>query len=126
MKNKSPITVLLISLLLSLAVFFVLLYNADPRQGIVVIALFVGSICLSIFAGVSLVAYGFRRLLNKSEKLGSELKNSMREGLLSALYAGAILGLAGIQLLSWWDAGLLALSLLLFEVYFSSGREQKL
>ena len=124
--KKSPVRLLIGLLLLSSAVFGYSLYYTDPRTGVITISIFVGSLSFGIFALISLVAYGLRRVLFKGERRGNETRASLREGLLAALYLAVVLGLAGIKLLTWWDAGLLAFSLILFEVYFSSGKEQVL
>lgn len=124
MKSRSFVNTHITSIILSGAAFGYFLYFSDPRQGTITISLFLVSLFVLVASTVSLLAHFLRSLVNKNEVLHQSNRASLREGVLAAIYSIAVLGLAGIKLLTWWDALLLALSLILFEVYFSSGKEQ--
>ena len=104
--------------LLCFSIFFL-----NPKMGPSAITTLLVSLFFSLLCIISLLGFLFRVRKSNNELLFEAIKTSLRQGLLVGIYAIAILGLAGVKLLTWWDSLLLALSLVLFEIYFKSGKE---
>jgi len=102
------------------------LYFLNPKMGTVAITTLLVSIFFTLVCLVSLLGFLIRVRGSNNELLFESFKTSLREGVLVGLYAMGVLGLAAIKLLTWWDAVLLALSLILFEIYFKSSKEIKI
>ena len=54
--------------------------------------------------------------------MGRSVQVSTRRALLSAIFVISLMFLGSINLLTWWDAALLAFSLALFELYFKTNK----
>jgi len=126
MNKKIFIPIMLILAIISGVFLLYLFYTQDPRSGNIVITLFLISIFVMITSFTSLLLFLLRIIFGDKEMVYRKAKNSFREGFLLALYAIVLLSLGATSLLTWWDSLLLALSLVLFEIYFLSGREKKL
>ncbi|MEI6267016.1 MAG: hypothetical protein WCP14_03955 [bacterium] len=126
MSKKTFIPITLTLAIISGAFLLYLFYTQDPRSGNTVIALFLISVFVMITSFSSLLLFLFRIMFSDKEMVYRKAKNSLREGFFLAVYAVALLSLGATSLLTWWDSLLLALSLVLFEIYFLSGREKKL
>lgn len=101
------------------------LYFLNPKMGTVAITTLLISIFFTLVCLVSLLGFTLRVGFGNNEVLFDAFKTSLRQGVLVGLYALGVLGLASIKLLTWWDAVLLGLSLVLFEIYFKSSKETK-
>jgi Ca2+/Na+ antiporter len=106
--------------LLAFSIFYL-----NPKMGVSAITTLLVSMFFTILCLVSLVGFVARVRHSNNELLFDSFKTSLRQGFLFGLYALGILGLASLKLLTWWDALLLALSLILFEIYFKSSKEAK-
>ena len=102
------------------------LYSLDPRGGGVNVTIFLVSLFFLILSVFSLVSFILIRRNSNNEGHFLAYRSSIRRGLLLGFYTVGILGLSALELLTWWDALLLALSLILFELYFISGKEKSL
>jgi hypothetical protein len=126
MKNSSFIKAMLGGLLIFAPLLIFSLFFLDPKAGTTVITIFLVSIFFTSVCLVSLIGFATRVYWGNNELLFEAFKTSLRQGTLVGLYALGILGLASLKLLIWWDALLLAFSLILFEIYFKSNKEAKL
>lgn len=84
------------------------------------------SIFFTLVCLIALLGFLIRVRAGNNEVLFDAFKTSLRQGVLVGLYALGALGLAAIKLFTWWDGLLLALSLVLFEIYFKSSKETKI
>lgn len=125
--NKKTFTIaMLYGLLIFVPLLAYSLYFLNPKMGTVAITTLLVSIFFTLVCLVSLLGFLIRVRGSNNELLFESFKTSLREGVLVGLYAMGVLGLAAIKLLTWWDAVLLALSLILFEIYFKSSKEIKI
>jgi hypothetical protein len=123
MKKSAYIRVLVIGLLIFMPLSGYSIYFLNPLMGTWAITTLITSLFFTLVCLVTLVGFTFRVRANNNEVIFGAFKTSLRQGFLVGLYALAVLGLASINLLTWWDALLLALSLILFEIYFKSSKE---
>lgn len=107
-----------------LSLFSVFFLN--PEGGMATIITLIVSVSLSLLFLVSLIGYELRIKFGHNELLYQAIKTSLRQGFWIGIYVAGVLGLAAASLLTWWDAVLLALSLILFEIYFKSSKEIKI
>lgn len=126
MNKNSYIKVMLTGLgifvpLLAFTIFFL-----NPKMGTWVITTLLISVFFVLVCLVSLAGFSIRVRAANNEILFGAFKTSLRQGVLVGFYVLGVLGLAAIRLLTWWDALLLALSLILFEIYFKSSKETKI
>ncbi len=111
--NGMGFAVLGLSLVLLLLVNFTSPEMGALSYGTFFISLFLLLICLATIIGF----YGRRRLSN-NEVLYKNLKSAFRQGTLVALYITVLLILRAAALLNWWDAALLAVSVISFDMFF--------
>lgn len=123
MKKTSFTRVMLIGLIIFVPLLLFALFYLNPKMGTGAITTLLVSLFFSILCLFSLIGFLLRVRTSNNELMHDAIKTSLRQGFLMGLYAVAFLGLAGVKLLTWWDALLLALSLVLFEIYFKSGKE---
>jgi amino acid transporter len=123
MKKNTFTRVMLIGIVIFVPLFLFSVFFLNPKMGVTAITTLLISLFFSLLCLVALAGFFFRIKKSNNELLYEAIKTSLRQGLLVGIYAVSILGLAGIQLLTWWDGLLLALSLILFEIYFKSGKE---
>lgn len=102
------------------------LYYLNPKMGVAAMVTLLVSIFFTVTCLVALALFELRARLGNNELLFATFKASLRQGLLVGFYLLGILALAATRLLTWWDALLLALSLILFEIYFKSSKERKI
>ena len=109
--------------LVSGAIFVYSLYGLDPRGGGVNVTIFLVSLFFAVSSIFALLNFIILRRRSNNEGHFSASRGALRRGLLLGFYLVGVLGLSALELLTWWDAVLLALSLVLFELYFISGKE---
>ena len=114
---------MLIGIIIFIPLFLFSIFFLNPKMGTTAITTLLVSLFFSLLCLVALGGFSFRVKKSNNELLYETIKTSLRQGFLVGIYAVAILGLAGIKLLTWWDAIPLAFSLVLFEIYFKSGKE---
>jgi hypothetical protein len=106
--------------------FFVFLLTAlNPDKGLFVIISFYLSLTFAIICFASLIGYRMRKKATNNEIHYSSIRVSMREAFLLALFFDGLLALGSIRLLTWWDALLLAATLILLELYLQSSATAK-
>jgi len=104
------------------AILVFTLLKLDPKQGFVTVFTFYVSLTLTITCLFSLLSFMVRRKVTNNELFFANIKVSFRQALLLAVFADLTLFIASIGLLTWWDIILLALSLILLELYFESNK----
>lgn len=114
---------MLVLSLISGAIFVYSLYRLDPRGSGINVTIFLVSLFFAVSGLFALLNFLVLRTRSNNEGHFSASRGSLRRGLLLGFYLVGILGLSALELLTWWDAVLLALSLVLFELYFISGKE---
>lgn len=98
------------------------LLKLNPGQGLFAIITFYVSLTLTVTCLASLVSFSARRKVTNNELYFANIKVSFRQALLLAIFIDLTLFIASINLLTWWDIVLLALSLILLELYFESNK----
>lgn len=126
MSKKSFERAMLTGLVVFVPLLAFSLYYLNPKMGTAAITTLLVSLFFTLVCLFSLVGFTIRVRIGNNEVLFDAFKTSLRQGVLVGLYALGILGLASIRLLTWWDGVLLALSLILFEIYFKSSKEAKI
>lgn len=126
MNKKAYTRVMLIGLLIFVPLLGYSIYYLNPKMGTVAITTLLVSIFFTLTCLISLLGFLVRARVSNNEVIFDAFKTSLRQGVLTGFYALGVLGLAAIRLLTWWDALLLALSLVLFEIYFKGSKETKL
>lgn len=126
MKKQSFERLMLTGLLIFVPLLAYSLYYLNPRMGLAAIVTLLVSIFFTVTCLVSLALFELRARFGNNELLFATFKTSFRQGLLVGFYLIGVLALAATRLLTWWDALLLALSLILFEIYFKSSKERKI
>jgi len=116
---------MVLGLVIFMPLFGYSIYFLNPKMGIGAISTLLISIFFVLTCLVSLLGFLARSKASNNEVIFDSYKSSLRQGTLVGVYALGILGLASIRLLTWWDAVLLALSLILFEIYFKSSKETR-
>jgi len=111
--NGMALGVFVLSLVLVALVNFTSPEAGAISYGSFFITFFLLLICLATIVGF----YGRRRMSN-NEVLYQNLKNAFRQGTLVALYFTVLLILRAADLLNWWDAALLAVSVISFDMFF--------
>lgn len=109
------------------AIFVFLLIAMNPDKGLFAVVSFYLSLSFAIICLGSLVGHYFRKKATNNEMYYGSIRISMREAFLAALFVDGLLALGKIRLLTWWDATLLAATIILLELYLlSSGNSKKL
>ena len=124
MNQKAFIRTQLVGMAIFIPVLAYTIYFLDPRKGAIAITVFLVATFAAVMCTFSLLGFLLRQKISNNENLNENVRTSMREGFLLGLYAVGVLGLGATRLLTWWDAILLAFSLVLFEIYFISGKEK--
>jgi amino acid transporter len=115
---------MLLGFIAFLTIFLFVVFMLSPEEGTYAIITFFGSLTLATICFISLTAYLLRRKASNNEIYFKNVRSAIRESLLFALFIDTILFLGIINLLTWWDALLLAGALILLEMYFLSSNKQ--
>ena len=104
---------------LALSLVLVLIVNfTTPEMGAVSYGSFFISLFLLLVCVATIVGFYGRRRMSNNEVLYKNLKSAFRQGTLVALYFTVLLILRAADLLNWWDAALLAMSIISFDMFF--------
>lgn len=92
--------------------------NTNPTQGgqAAVLAFYL-SLFAGLFGALTLVGYGWRRLVTHNELKYSILRTAFRQAFLVSVLVIGLLLLQSLQLFSWWEAWLLIAVVVLLELY---------
>jgi hypothetical protein len=103
--------------------YIVFTTNPDEKNIATLIVLYF-CIFVSIFSFSSLFLSFFRKKEIKPELLMVKIKSFTRQAVLVAIFIVSLMFLGSLDLLTWWDAVLLAFSMVLFELYFKSNKRR--
>ena len=103
----------------ALSLILVLLFNfTSPEMGAVSYGSFFIAFFLLLICLATIIGFYVRRRASNNEVLYQNLKNAFRQGTLVALYFTVLLILRAADLLNWWDAALLLVSVISFDMFF--------
>lgn len=111
-RGLSLITLIFGGLTLLLTIF------TSPDQGPFTIILYYVSVFFFTMGLSSLVLFLYRKWWTHNEVIFGNVKTSVRQGFLMAFFVVSILALSSMNLLTWWDASILAISFLLIDLFF--------
>lgn len=103
----------------ALSLALVLLLNfTSPEMGAASYGSFFIVLFLLLICVATILGFYMRRRMSNNEVLYQNLKSAFRQGTLLALYFTVLLILRAADLLNWWDAALLAVSVISFDMFF--------
>jgi Na+/alanine symporter len=105
------------ALIFSLALVFILNFTT-PEMGAVSYGSFFISLFLLLVCFTTIVGFYIRRKASNNEIIFRNLKSAFRQGTLIALYFTVLMIMRAANLLNWWDAALLAVSVIAFDMFF--------
>lgn len=121
MKTRMYLFLLFCITLFSLGFFILILFNVNPYQSdLLTNSMFFVSLFIFITGILTLVGFYFRVKISNNEIFFSNFTPSLRQASLFSLTIVGILVLESLRVLTWWDAIMLALSILLIELYFQN------
>jgi Ca2+/Na+ antiporter len=104
----------------------VVLYIDPTEAGFFGNGLFYMTLFLWLSGGITLLLVWLRRKWQEEHQIAGSLGTSLRQSAFLALYILTLLTFQYFQILTWWDALLAGVAVLLIELYFlhQSGRFQ--
>jgi len=121
MKLKSYVWGMGLISLISLIAFYLVAVNVDPAaSGAAGKALFYLVLFFFLSGLFNLLLLGSRRVFLGSEVAFHGISLSLRQGILLAILAIALLILQSFRMLFWWDGLLVLAGIFLIELYFLS------
>lgn len=121
MKTRLYLFVLFCITLFSLGFFILMLFNTNPyNSDIFTVSMFFVSLFIFITGIITLIGFYVRVKMSNNEVFYANFKPSLRQALLFALAIVGIFVLNSLKVLTWWDGIMLALSILLVEMYFQN------
>jgi len=119
---RKYINFLLSGLVVFGAVLIFVVFSLAPDKGYLGFGSFFISLFLFLLCLFTILGFYARRRISNNEVLYYNLRTAFRQGTIAALYATLIMVMQAARLLTWWDAILLGLALIFFDVFF---REKK-
>lgn len=125
MPRRSFVISVIIATLLSWAAWVVVINRLGPYSNdrMLALVLFFVSFFFAITGTLTLIGYGLRVYFHRNEIFFSHIGTSLRQGILLAVFVCFCLLFQMYRVFTWWNAGLLFLSLALIEVFFLSRRK---
>ncbi|MBU1118388.1 hypothetical protein KKH43_00730 [Patescibacteria group bacterium] len=115
-----------ISTLFCVAAFFLVLVYIDPADtGIVGFVCFYLSLFFSFVGLFTLIGFYLRIWFSGNEIIFAHVAPSFRQAIFFAIIIVGSLMLQSFRLLTWWDALLFVLSIILLEFFFMSRSSNK-
>lgn len=111
--NGMALGVVFFSLVIAVVVNFM-----SPEMGAISYGSFFISFFLLLLCLFTIVGFYGRRRISNNEVLYRNLKTAFRQGTFIALYFTVLLILRAAELLNWWDAVLLAISMISLDMFF--------
>jgi hypothetical protein len=116
---------LILLLLASTAALIYVLNKLDPTvNSLVSLGSFYLAAFLFVFSAMALLSFWVRRRFGTSELIALHFRQSLRQGILTAILASCALILQSLRLFSLTNLGLIIAALLFLEFYFIS-KERK-
>lgn len=121
MKLKTYLFAIFSITLLSLGVWLLIFFNVDRDVAdFITISAFFGSLFLWLAGFLTLIIFYLRVWFSNKEVVFSNLPISIRHAILIALIIVGLLALNALQVLTWWDAGMYLVVVVLLELFFRS------
>lgn len=121
MKTKLYLFLFFCLTLFSFGFFILILSNINPYESdILTISMFFVSLFIFISGILTLIGFYIRVKMSNNEVFFANFKPSLRQAVLFSLALMGILILQTLKVLTWWDALMLSLSILLIELYFQN------
>lgn len=121
MKTRLYLFVFFCLTLFSLGFFILILSNINPFDSdILTISMFFVSLFIFITGILTLIGFYIRVRVSNNEIFFANFKPSLRQATLFSLALIGILIFQSLKVLTWWDALMLTLSILLIELYFQN------
>lgn len=98
----------------------------EPGKGIGVIAFYFIALFFFVLGLTAILGFYFRKINSHNEIGFSNIRISIRQASLFALFVCLLLLLSASRLLNLWDGVILGISFLLIELYFKSRRYNEL
>ena len=119
MKLKSYLFSVFAVTLLSLGVWFMILFNIDvDTADFLTISAFFGSLFLWLTGILTFIIFYFRVWISNNEVIFTFLPISIRHSILISYTLVGILSMNALNVLTWWDAIMLILVTVLIELFF--------
>lgn len=112
---------LFLSIIFCWVAFGLIVVHIDPFKAPAwAFIFFFTSLFLALTATATLINFYLRVYLLKRETIYTNLGIAFRQGLFLSMTICSLLGMQALRVLTWWDAVLLILSILLLELYFGA------
>ena len=92
-------------------------------SGALALTFFYSSLFLAVMGTFALIFYCLRLIIQKPENINRPLNASLRQGALLSVMICVGLAFQRLRVLTWWDALLLLMIVLMIEFYFGSRSE---
>lgn len=122
MTRSSYILGILLATLLSWGAWIVVINRLSPysQDKNLAFLMFFASLFFAVSGTLTLLGYFLRIYLHRNEVFFSHIGTSLRQGVLLSIFMCICLVFQMYRVFTWWNAGLLLLSLGLIEVFFLS------
>lgn len=122
MNIKQLIITIIITTLICWLVWFMVLFQFDPKEGVMGILIFYTSLFFALAGTFFLFSFTWRKLLNKLALEYKIVGKSFRQSVFFSVLAILMLFLQSQSLLTWWNIILLVLGVSILEFLFISAR----
>jgi amino acid transporter len=113
---------LLVSTLLFGGVLFGLTLFTSPDRGLVAISFYYIALFFFVMGLTTLILFYAHKWWHHNEVSLPIVKGALRQGVLLSVFLISLLVLSSMQLLTWWDGAILAISFILLELFFKARR----
>ncbi len=121
MKTRIYLFIFFCITLFSLGFFILIFSNVDPYSSdTLTISMFFISLFIFLTGLLTLIGFYLRVKFTNNEVFYANFKPSLRQATLFSLAFSGVLILNSLQVLTWWDGIMFALSILLVELYFQN------
>lgn len=111
---------LIVSTLIFGGIILFLTFLSSPDENSLAVWAYFISIFFFIGGVASVVGFLFRKWWMHNEVLFSSVKTSIRQGFIFSSFCCALLVLSTMRLLTWWDALIMTICVVLIELYFKT------
>lgn len=117
---------LLLSSIFSWVALFIILTKLDPvLDGTLAISLFFITLFFALTSTFALIGFYARIWWRRNEIYYQNINIAFRQGILLSIGVCGLMGLQALRVLTWWDALLLGVTIVLIEVLSLAKMEQR-
>lgn len=107
--------------IITLGIWLLVIFNTDPfKADAITIGTFYVSLFLSITCILGLIGYYLRIQITNKEVVYAHYPIAMRQASIIAFLAISLLAFQSLKILTWWVGGILAIVLLMVELFFNA------